>query len=563
MTLSAQTMTGARYFAETFAAYGVTHVFYVDAILRKAMVEFEALGIQRVIVHSEKAAAYMADGYARIAGRPGICMAQSVGAANLAAALQDAWLARSPVIALTGKKPAMEQYRNAYQEINHWPLFEPVTKYNVDVTKVEQLPHLLRQAFREATSGQPGPVHLDLIGREARELEAAEALLTVYHDEQFTQMPPFRPSPSPELAAEAARQIEAAQRPLILAGGGVRISGAAGALRALVEKARIPVVASVNGKGSLPEDHPLYAGVMGTYSSACANQAAAACDLLIIVGSGTGDQTMNLWKLPQPGTPVIQIDIDPAELGRNYPLTLGLMADARSALEALAEALPASEGRPDWLAQVQGYVAVTQAEYAPLRHADEQPIRPERLCREISEALPENAIVVSDTGYSAIWCATMLQLSHPGQTFIRAAGSLGWAFPASLGAKCAAPDRPVLTFTGDGGFYYHLSELETARRCGIHTVTVVNNNHGFSQGIPDIERQYSGRTGNPAELYAFRDDISLARVAESLGCVGIRVEKPAEIAPALEQAFALDAPVLIEVITDFSARAPEPWSPAS
>src|SRR5207249_4743587 len=156
--------------------YGVTHVFYVDAILRKSMVDMEELGIRRVVVHGEKAAAYMADGYARVSGRPGVCMAQSVGAANLAAGLQDAWLACTPVVALTGKKPPMFLHRNAYQEINHWPLFEPVTKYNVEIVAPSQLPHLMRQAFRSATTGKPGPVHLDLIGREARELELAEGL---------------------------------------------------------------------------------------------------------------------------------------------------------------------------------------------------------------------------------------------------------------------------------------------------------------------------------------------------------------------------------------------------
>ena len=158
-------ISGARYVAESLRLYGVTHVFYVDAILRKSMVDMEELEIRRVVVHSEKAAAYMADGYARISGRPGVCMAQSVGAANLAAGLQDAWLACTPVVALTGKKPPMFLHRNAYQEINHWPMFEPVTKYNVEVVAPAQLPHLMRQAFREATTGKPGPVHLDLIGR--------------------------------------------------------------------------------------------------------------------------------------------------------------------------------------------------------------------------------------------------------------------------------------------------------------------------------------------------------------------------------------------------------------
>jgi acetolactate synthase I/II/III large subunit len=555
-------MNGARYIAEMFKAYDVDHVFYIDAILRKAMVDFEELGIKRIIVHSEKAAAYMADGYARISGKPGICMAQSVGAANLAAALQDPYLARTPLIAITGKKPPQFQHRNAYQEIDHWPLFEPVTKYNVDVTQLEQLPHLLRQAFREATTGKPGPVHLDLVGREGRELEVAEAQLDVTVDEQFLQAPAFRPRPDSQLIDEAVNWIAAAQRPIIVAGGGVRISGAAAELTRLAETCRIPVATSVNGKGSIAEDHSLSVGVVGTYSMECANRAVYEADLVIFVGSGTGDQTTNLWQIPQSGTRIIQIDIDPAELGRNYSHTLAILGDAREALSALLEAIEPSSGMLAWIERVYDLVAATHSVYEPLRTSDEIPIRPERICKELTNLLPDNAIVVSDTGYSAIWMAAMLRITKPGQTFIRAAGSLGWAFPASLGAKCAAPERPVLTFTGDGGFWYHFGELETARRCGIATVTIVNNNGGFSQGIPDIQRQYQNRSGNPEELYRFAADISFAQLAQDMGCLGIRVEQPQHISSAIETALNAGIPAVVEIITDFSARAPDPWTPA-
>jgi len=195
-----------------------------------------------------------------------------------------------------------------------------------------------------------------------------------------------------------------------------------------------------------------------------------------------------------------------------------------------------------------------------MRESNETPIRPERICREITERLPDDAILVSDTGYSAIWVASMIQLRSPRQTFIRAAGSLGWGFPAGLGAKCAAPGRPVICFTGDGGFWYHFAELETARRHGINTVTVVNNNNGFSQGIPDVQRQYAGRSGNPEELYRF-NAVSFARIAEDLGCFGVRVEDPAQIGPAIERALQSGLPAVVEVMTDFSARAPNPWAP--
>lgn len=554
------TIAGARYIAEALHAYGVTHLFYVDAILRRAMVDMEELGIRRVVAHSEKAAAYMADGYARSSGRPGVCAAQSVGAANLAAGLQDAFLACTPVIAITGKKPPLFLHRNSYQEINHWPMFEPVTKYNVDVVAPEQLPHLMRQAFREATTGKPGPVHLDFIGREARELELAEGYAPPQAEPAFTAYPPFRPAADARSIAAAVRAIEGAERPVIVAGGGVRISAAAAEVVELALHRNIPVATTVDGKGTIDERHALSVGVVGNYSAWCANKTVFEADLVIYVGSSTGDQATQDWKVPALGTPIVQIDIDPSELGRSYPNTVGVAADAKAALQQLIAALPASTGNASWLARTRELVAGFAAEHRAMRESGETPIRPERICKEISEALPENGILVTDTGYSAIWAASMIQLTSPHQTFIRAAGSLGWGFPASLGAKCGAPDRPVVCFTGDGGFWYHFAELETARRHGINTVTVVNNNNGFSQGIPDVMKQYGDRKGNHEELYKF-NEISFAQIARDLGCHGARVESPEQIGPAIREALHCGIPAVVEVMTHFSARAPAPWIP--
>lgn len=553
--------TGARFIAETLKGYGVTHVFYMDAILRKTMVDLEELGVRRVITHSEKAAAYMADGYARVSYKPGVCMAQSVGAANLAAGLQDACLGRSPVIALTGKKPPLFQYRNAYQEVQHGPLFAPVTKYSAEVVTPAQLPYLLRQAFREATSGVPGPVHLDLLGHSGRPLEVAEEVLPVVIEESFTRYPAFRPEPEDATIEQAARVMSAANRPVIVAGGGVRISSAAAEVVALAEKLSIPVATSVNGKGTILDSHPLSVGVVGSYSARCANQVVAAADLVIYIGSNTGDQVTHNWQVPPPGTPVVQIDIDPAEIGRSYAGAIGVVGDAKAALtRLLATAAPIADKKP-WLQQVQSLVRAWHDEIEPLRQSNDLPIRPERLCKEISESLPENAVLVADTGYSAIWTATMVRLIHPGQTYLRAAGSLGWAFPAALGAKCAAPDRPVICFTGDGGFWYHLSELETARRHNINTVTIINNNSGLAQGINDIHAVYGNRPGNPEELYRF-EPVRFAGIAREMGCSGIRVEHPDQISGAIQQALGAGSPTVIEVFTGLHYRAPEPWVPA-
>jgi acetolactate synthase-1/2/3 large subunit len=283
-------------------------------------------------------------------------------------------------------------------------------------------------------------------------------------------------------------------------------------------------------------------------------------DLVIFIGSNTGDQVTNGWTIPRPGTPVVQIDLEPAEIGRSYPRAIGVVGDAGAAVSKLTAALKPAGAESAWLERVHELVEAWWAETGPLRASGEIPIRPQRLCAELTAALPENAVLVADTGYSAIWTATLVDLRHPGQTYLRAAGSLGWAFPAALGVKCAVPDRPVVCFTGDGGFWYHLSEMETARRFGINTVTIVNNNSGLAQGVPDIRKVAAGRGGNPEELYKF-GEVSFARIAQEMGCLGIRVERPDEIGAAIREALAADAPAIVEVVTGLAYFAPPPWSP--
>lgn len=549
-----QKMTGAKFIAETIKGYGTTHVFFIEAILRRTLIELAALGIKRVLTHSEKTAAYMADGYAKVSHRPGICMAQSVGAANMASGLQDPYLGRSSVIALTGRQTPAAMYRNAYQEINHTPLFEPVTKFNACVETIDQLPHLLRQAFRESTSGTPRPVHLDLIGHQAEVIECAEAELEVIVDPAFTRYPATRPEPDSSAIQEAVRLLTEAQRPVIVAGGGARASSAGPEIIELAEILQIPVATSLNGKGLILENHPLSLGIVGRYSCGCANRAVSEADLVLYIGSSTGDVVSLDWKVPKRGTPIIQIDIDPSELGRNYPNTLAIMADAKKAVRRLINSMKAPEPKTQWSKRAQQFVGDWKAEIEPARNSDAVPLRVERVCKELTECLPKNAVLVSDTGFASVWTGTMVYLTHPGQTYIRCAGSLGWGFPGSLGAKCAAPDRPVICFTGDGGFYYHLSELETARRCGINTITIVNNNSALGQCWVVIKDVFQDKP-QKEELCMF-SSVSFAKVAESFGCMGIRVERPEEISSALETALKADRPVVIELITDPNCKAP-------
>ncbi len=556
----AQKMTGARLIARMLQAYGVTHVFFMDAILRRALAEMEDVGITRILGHSEKAVAYMADGYARVSGRPGVCMAQSVGAANLAAGLQDPYLGHSAVIALTGRHVAPFQYRNAYQEVDHDPLYAAVTKFHGRIDTLEQIPHLLRQAFREATTGTPRPVHLDIAGFTGDALTPLEGTFDVIADEAHTRFPAFRPAPDPAAVERAVTAIKAARRPVIVADRGVIISDAAAALAQLAARIQSPVVVTLDAKHAMLEDHPLFRGAVGLYGRSCANHVVAEADLVIYAGCNTSDHTTANWKLPREGTAIIHIDIDPLEIGRNYAGAIGLLCDVRAGLEALAVIADAMK-HDDWLAHTQTFVDDWRREAEPARASDQVPLRPERICRELTELLPRDAILFADTGYAALWTGALVYLRHPAQRYFRAAGSLGWSFPASLGAKCAAPDQPVICFCGDGAFYYHLPELETARRRGIKTVTVINNNHCLSQGLRSLNAAYQGRDDSrKGECYEYRDT-DFARVAQSFDCFGATVEKPQNFRKAFEAAMASELPAVIDVKTEFANQAPMAWVP--
>jgi acetolactate synthase-1/2/3 large subunit len=554
-------MTGAKFMVQTMKEYGVTHAFYMPMVVTRALVEMEKVGIRRIMTHGEKAAAYMADGYARAAHRAGVCMAQNVGAANLAAGLQDAYLAGSPVIALTGRATSMQQYRHHYQEIDHVQPFAAVTKYNVTVDNVAQFPLLLRQAFRAATSGAPGPVHLDLQGNTGNVIMDAEADLDVIVEAPFTHVPPFRSEPEMDMVRDALRILARASRPVIVAGGGVASSQAQREVVELAERLSIPVVTSLNAKGIIPDHHPLSVGVCGTYSRWCANRVVSEADLVFFIGSHTGSQVTTEWQIPRMGTSVIQLDIDPSELGRSYPIQVGLQGDAKAALRKMIEAAEPSAPRNEWLARVQELVHAWREEVAPLAHADTSPIRPERLCTELTAWLPNNSVLVTDTGHSGIWTGTMVDAKDPNQMFLRCAGSLGWAFPAAIGVKCAVPDRPVVCFTGDGGFWYHLGELETAVRYGINTVTVVNNNHSLNQEKRGNERYYGGEPGNVEELWVF-PDTDFAKLTQDMGGFGTRVHHPGEIQDALDKAVASGKPAVVDVVSDINGIAPRAWTPS-
>ncbi len=553
-----QKRTGAEVLADMLAGYGVTHVFMVPAVLRRTFAEMERrTSIARIHTHGEKSAAYMADGYARASGKPGVCMAQVIGALNLAAGLRDAWLAHSPVIAMTGGRDPKTKFRKVYQEIDDVPAFEPVTKMNVTIDDVSRIPDMIRQAFRTATTGAPGPVHLQFRGNEGQ-VDLDEAEMEAIVEAQFAKVPPFRPEPEAAHVKAALDLLQKAERPVIVAGGGVRASGAARELVALAEALQIPVATSLNGKDVIPGTNALSVGVVGSYSRESANRIVNAADLVCFIATETGGMTTHFWAVPKIGTPAIQIDIEAEALGRNYPLQASVLGDARTVLIKMLGQIDKTTAtrRQKWIEQVKTIKSEWASKYQSLLTSDAMPMNPARICGELTKLMPDDAIVVVDTGHAGMWMGGLYDLRTPQQSYMRSAGHLGWAFPAGMGAKAACPERPVVVFTGDAGFWYHIGELETAVRWKLNSVTIVNNNGGGNQSKRGFDRAYGGeQTAQARELWTY-NPMNFARLAEDIGALGIRVEQPSEFGPALAQALAANRPVVIDVATDIEALAP-------
>jgi len=553
-------LTGAKVLAKMLHDYGVTDIFHVPAVLRTTMAELETISnIRRIHAHGEASAAYMADGYARASGRPGVCAAQIIGALNLAAGLRDAWLAKSPVIALTGGRDQATKFRKAYQEVDDIPAFEPVTKLNATVDSANRFPDMLNQAFRVAVSGSPGPVHLQFKGNEGQvDQESFDETIPTSIDESVSSVPPYRPKPDIAQIKKAMDIINNASKPILVVGGGVRWSKAGDLIDEISKKLKIPVATSLNGKDVINSTNPLNVGVVGTYSRGSANKSVLAADLAIFVGTDLGGMVTNFWTIPKIGIKAIHIDIDPEVLGRNYPLEVGIMADAKMALTEMIKFADETmvEKRISWVEEVQSYCRDWYDEFRPLLQSDNIPIRPERVCHDLSLNLPDNSFVVVDTGHGGMWMGGMFDLKSSGQSYIRSAGHLGWAFPASLGVKCAAPDRPVICFTGDAGFWYHIAEVETAVRWGINAVIVVNNNGAGNQSKRGFDRVYGGtQTEKAREMWTF-NNVNFAQIAKHMGAESIRVENPKDFTPAVQKAIALNKCVILDVVTDVDALAP-------
>ena len=494
-------MTGNRYFAEAMRGYGVTHLFYVTSIMDPAMVEIAKLGVTRVVTHGEKAAAYMADGYARASRRPGVCLAQDVGSTNLAAGLRDAHMAHSPVIAITGGQSELLRYRNAYQNAEDFSAWNGVTKANFSVDTVGRFPDLLRQAFRVATTGAPGPVHLELRGHTGQMMDG-EADLDLVFERQFAQYPALRPEADEAAIRAALAALDEAAKPIIVVGGGAVASGAGSEVVALAERLSIPIATSLNARALVPDDHPLGVGVPGSYSRWCANRSVAAADLVFFIGSSTGSQVTNNYAIPRLGTRAIQLDIDPEELGRTYPNVVSLCGDVRLTLRKMIAAIgERPRARPEWLEQVRGYVADYWAESEPLKRSDARPMRP----RAVVQRARGVASGGRDPGGRYVSRGDLDGTDHAHET--RTA-----LYPLRRLARLGVPgndrceSRPTRA-TGDR-FRRRCRLLLSPRGAGNRGARGARHRHGGQQ---QLRRRREGEVGLPAQRQ-FRADRAIARL---------------------------------------------------
>ncbi len=522
-------------------------------------IALEEVGIRQVLARSEGAAVYMADAYARVTGRPAFTYgAYGPGAANVAGALAEPFWSSSPVVALVSAMRRTERFRKEYQELDQVPMFSSVTKWGAEASDRKHVPRLVREAVRRALSGTPGPVYLGIPG-DLFEEELADYQEPTNHREP-ARLPLTRPAPSVADAEAVVRALTAASRPVILAGTGVHQSGAYDALRQLAERLAIPVATSSGGKGAIADNHDLALGTVGRYSRKYANTTVRDADVVVALGSQLGGLVTDSYKLISPDAFLIHVTIDPEVIGLNFAPNIGIVADARTFLEAVLaaaermEAVP-SPGSSAYLAELAETKRAWREQRAALAAKDGndgQPMRPEAIMAAIDENLPADGILVADTGYSAAWAGARADVKQAGRNFLRADGSLGWAFPASLGAQMAAPGRQVVCISGDGGIAYHIADIETAVRHNL-PVTVVILNHGtlaFEEHVQDL---LYGHVVPEVDRFC---DVDYGAVARAFGASGFRVTNAAEFRTALAAGFERRVPTIIDAMIDRDARAP-------
>lgn len=509
--------------------------------------------IQHVMTRDERSASFMADAYGRVTGKVGVCEGPSGGGATyIVPGVAEAHGSSTPLICLTSDTPVSHKGRGVLTELDQPTLFEAITKWSDRMTSPATSPDMMRRAIRMATSGRSGAVFLSLPSDVLKGDVEPEA---VYGVPQFVETPSARTRPEPEQVEHAAALIRNAERPVIVAGGGVRLSGAWDALTRLAEAGSIPVGTSVNGKGSIAETNPLSLGIIGGNGARpYANEVVRGCDLMILVGTRTDSTTTQNWTIPPKtnGPTVIHIDVDPWQIGNNYQTAAGLVGDARLALEDLADALgklTPDDDRREWLAGI----AQAKKEYFESQEhfmrSDQQPIKPQRVIATLRRLLDDETVIVADPGTPTPYIGAQYQLAVPGRWTIipRAHGGLGYALPAVVGAYYGAQEQGHCTIAlmGDGSFGMSVGELETISRLNLPVVLIQFNNRSFGW-IKELQHLYHDDRYFSVDF----NDVDYPAIAQGFGLRSWRVTDPADLEHVFQMALADGGPCFIDIVSE-------------
>jgi acetolactate synthase-1/2/3 large subunit len=549
-------LSGAEAMVHMLQLHGVKHIFglcgdtslpFYDALYRLDH------GMQHILTRDERSAAYMADAYARVSGRVGICEGPSGGGATyLLPGIVEANESSIPVLGITTDIATTSRGRYALTELDQEALYRPLTKRTEVIDRADKLPEAVRRAFRAMTTGRPGAAHLGL-PFDVQNGQVAEA--SVWADAELGRYPAHRVAPDAEAIERAAIALSSARLPIFVCGGGIVISGAEEELAALAEMLGAPVATTVSGQGSLPEDHPLCLGVVGSNGGTLpTREALAQADLVVFVGCRAGSVTTERWRTPAPGTPVIHIDADPMVIGANYRTEVAIVGDAKLALSALLSEFKFVQ-KKDGARVVKAAKERKFAAFRDLAASNDTPILPERIVAALHDLLPRDATVVCDPGTPCPYFSAYYEFLEAGRHFIsnRAHGALGYSMAAGVGAHFGRPSTKTVSVMGDGSFGFTAGELETIVRLKVPLMMVVisNSSYGWIKA--------GQKTGFNQRYYSVdftRTDH--ARVAEAFGVKAWRVERPEELAPALRAAAEHGGPALVDVIAQplQDARAP-------
>lgn len=555
-------MNAGQIIGETLKLYGVEYFFAFTGGDQDIWIGLRNAGIKYALPHSERAAVAMADAYARVTGKPSFTYGQSgPGAAVCVSGLVDAYWAKSPVICITSDTSQEVQYRHAYQGIDdQQALFSILTKWNARVPNIMRLPDILRSAIRIAVSGVPGPVHLDVPSELTIFTKEDLPDPHLYAEEKCTKFPAFRRPPDAADIEQAMAVIAKAKRPVILAGGGVVMSEAWDELTRFAEMLSIPVVASAAGKSAFATTHALSVGVTGNYSRKVANDVVNKCDTYIAIGSNLGDMTTKRWRLPTPSAKIIHIDLDAKVLGSNLREEVSIVADAKLALQA---AIAAAEGSKlstkcpwtSWVHEVQSMTNDWRKAFQALakKNGSRRGMNPYHVFNVLNRFIGPDDVVVADTGYMGAYAAALVEVKTPGRKYIRAAGSLGWGFPAAIGARAGLKGKGrVICIIGDGGFGYHTADIETSLRVGLPVIVLVLNNStlAFEYHL----QKFMYKTEMP-EVNDFMD-IDYGAVARAFGAHGEKVTRGADVEGALKRALDHGKTSVIDFTIDREFYAP-------